>query len=56
MPPRPGSNIHLESVSPLPVIPPATNSLLPVATHGNRTWNYNAEGVAHYGLLPDYPR
>lgn len=23
---------------------------------GDRTWDYNREGVAHYGLLPDYVR
>jgi hypothetical protein len=23
---------------------------------GNRTWDINVDGVAHYGLLPDYMR
>jgi hypothetical protein len=48
MPPRPGSAVdpaHPAS----PFIPP-----LPTATDGTRTWIYNNEGVAHYGLLPDF--
>jgi microsomal dipeptidase-like Zn-dependent dipeptidase len=26
----------------------------PKCTTGNRSWDYNTEGVAHYGLMPDY--
>jgi hypothetical protein len=27
---------------------------LPIARTGLRQWNYNSEGVAHYGLMPDF--
>lgn len=37
---------------PMPACPAVT--LLPVSTEGNKTWNYNDVGVAHYGLLPDF--
>lgn len=26
------------------------------ARTGSKEWDYNEEGVAHYGLLPDFPR
>lgn len=44
---------------PLPGAPDA-NSKLPESNPfrtmfmGNKTWNYNTEGVAHYGMLPAY--
>src|SRR3974390_3502978 len=47
MPPRPGS-----SVNPTVAHPPIP--ALPMSKDGNRTWDYNHDGVAHYGLLPDY--
>jgi microsomal dipeptidase-like Zn-dependent dipeptidase len=28
--------------------------LMLASTEGNRTWNYNTVGVAHYGMLPDF--
>lgn len=28
----------------------------PRSTFGERTWDYNAHGVAHYGLMPDFMR
>lgn len=31
-------------------------SVFPQARMGARTWDYNEEGVAHYGLVPDYMR
>ncbi len=47
MPPRQGSNVN-------PALPPAPFPALPPATDGAKTWDYNRDGVAHYGLLPDY--
>ncbi len=38
MPPRPGS----------------PGSALPPSKDGSKTWNYNADGVAHYGMLWDF--
>lgn len=29
-------------------------TLLPISTEGNKSWNYNDVGVAHYGMLPDF--
>jgi microsomal dipeptidase-like Zn-dependent dipeptidase len=29
---------------------------LPLSTTGTRTWNYNVDGVAHYGMFPDFLR
>jgi hypothetical protein len=29
-------------------------SAFPPSTDGSKTWNYNTDGVAHYGLLPDF--
>jgi hypothetical protein len=47
MPPRPNSTVK-------PASPPVPLPALPLATEGVRTWDYNRDGVAHYGLLPDY--
>jgi hypothetical protein len=30
------------------------SSAFPVSALGNRSWDYNAVGVAHYGMLPDF--
>lgn len=51
MPPRPGSNVQYGS-GPMPGCAAAT--LLPMSAEGNRSWNYNSAGVAHYGMLPDF--
>ena len=29
-------------------------SLFPPASSGNKSWDYNEEGVAHFGLIPDF--
>jgi len=38
--------------------PPYDNAVdysqMPMARTGAKEWNYNAEGVAHYGLMPDF--
>lgn len=47
MPPRPGSSVNPPGQH--PPIPP-----LGPAQDGTRVWDYNHDGVAHYGLLPDY--
>lgn len=44
---------------PLPGPPTASERItygttLTKATMGTKTWDFNAEGVAHYGLMPDY--
>jgi Membrane dipeptidase (Peptidase family M19) len=38
--------------------PPAVvyDSTFPPSSAGTRTWNYNTEGVVHYGMLPDFLR
>lgn len=41
-PPTPGSNLVVYDAS------------FPMCTTGNKSWNYNTVGVAHYGLLPDF--
>jgi len=41
MPPRQGSSVQY------------TNSF-PASNLGTKTWNYNTDGVAHYGMLPDF--
>ncbi len=28
----------------------------PMSQSGNKSWNYNTDGVAHYGMLPDFVR
>ncbi len=43
--PKPDFSVHVEYDS----------TLSPCKT-GNRTWDINIDGVAHYGLLPDYIR
>ena len=30
------------------------SAAFPPSTLGNMTWDYNAVGVAHYGMLPDF--
>lgn len=41
-------------------LPPAPavqyDSTFPPSSDGTRTWNYNTEGVVHYGMLPDFLR
>ncbi|HEY4212633.1 MAG TPA: hypothetical protein VGM84_14225 [Steroidobacteraceae bacterium] len=41
-------------------LPPAPavvyDASFPASTEGTRTWNYNTEGVVHYGMLPDFLR
>jgi hypothetical protein len=32
------------------------DSTFPASSDGTRTWNYNTEGVVHYGMLPDFLR
>ncbi|MCX4239416.1 membrane dipeptidase [Paraliomyxa miuraensis] len=32
------------------------DATLPRPTFGKKTWNYNQDGVAHYGLVPDFLR
>jgi hypothetical protein len=27
---------------------------LPMSSSGTKSWDYNSEGVAHYGMLPDF--
>lgn len=37
--------------------PAATSAfppILPMSSYGRKTWDYNAVGFAHYGLLPDF--
>ena len=46
MPPRPGSNVLYAPKDPS----------FPISALGNGQWNYNAQGVAHYGMLPDFLR
>ncbi|MCA9528047.1 MAG: membrane dipeptidase, partial [Myxococcales bacterium] len=41
---------------PPPAGTPIDYSRFPQASLGLRTWDYNEEGVAHYGLMPDYLR
>ncbi len=41
MPPRSGSKI-------------AYNASFPRSSLGSKTWDYNTDGVAHYGLLPEF--
>jgi hypothetical protein len=41
MMPRAGSNVQYTST-------------FPPSTDGMKTWNYNTDGVAHYGMLPDF--
>jgi hypothetical protein len=48
MPPRPGSHVNPATPLPFPAVP------LPLSKDGFRTWDYNADGVAHYGMLPDF--
>ena len=48
MPPRQGSNVNPGAALPPPAVP------LPMSRDGTKTWDYNHDGVAHYGLLPDY--
>jgi hypothetical protein len=40
-PPRQGSQI-------------AYSTAFPMSTLGSRSWNYNTDGVAHYGMLPEF--
>jgi hypothetical protein len=47
MPPRQNSSVN-------PAAPPAPIPPLPPAEDGLKTWDYNRDGVAHYGLLPDF--
>ncbi|MEH1846895.1 MAG: membrane dipeptidase [Nostoc sp.] len=35
-------------------MPGGLNGLLTMAQTGPKKWNYNTEGVAHYGLIPDF--
>lgn len=37
-----------------PLPPVQYGSAFPMSTLGNRSWDYNAVGVAHYGMLPDF--
>jgi hypothetical protein len=39
-------------VHPLP--PVQYSSAFPMSSLGNKTWDYNIDGVAHYGMLPDF--
>jgi microsomal dipeptidase-like Zn-dependent dipeptidase len=48
MPPRAGSAVNPATPLPPPAIP------LTLSHDGTRTWDYNHDGVAHYGLLPDF--
>ena len=32
----------------------AYTAAFPASMDGTKTWNYNADGVAHYGMLPDF--
>jgi microsomal dipeptidase-like Zn-dependent dipeptidase len=34
--------------------PPGSSATFKRAKTGNRTWDYNTEGVAHFGLFPDF--
>jgi hypothetical protein len=43
MPPRAGSSVHTHY-----------NDAFPMSSAGTRTWNYDKDGVAHYGMLPDF--
>jgi len=38
------------------VVPPGVqySAAFPPSTDGNKTWNYITDGVAHYGMLPDF--
>jgi hypothetical protein len=31
-------------------------ALLPFSSDGSHFWDYNVDGVAHYGMLPDFVR
>lgn len=42
---------------PVPVVPGSNvqySSTFPPSTDGTKTWNYNTDGVAHYGMLWDF--
>jgi microsomal dipeptidase-like Zn-dependent dipeptidase len=41
MPPRRGSSVQY-------------SSSFPMSSLGNKTWNYNTDGVAHYGMIVDF--
>jgi hypothetical protein len=43
MPPRPGAAIEYTAA-------------FPASADGSRIWNYNTDGVAHYGMIPDFLR
>jgi microsomal dipeptidase-like Zn-dependent dipeptidase len=43
MPPRPGSTVHYDDS-------------FPRSSLGTKSWDYNKDGVAHYGMLPDFLR
>ena len=43
MRPRAGSNVQYDAS-------------FPQSRTGNRAWNYNIDGVAHYGLIADFLR
>jgi hypothetical protein len=41
----------------LPLAPAVQyDSTFPPSSDGTRTWNYNTDGVVHYGMLPDFLR
>jgi microsomal dipeptidase-like Zn-dependent dipeptidase len=48
MPPRPNSTVNPGVALPPPAI------ALPFSQDGTKTWDYNHDGVAHYGLLPEF--
>jgi hypothetical protein len=42
--------------APDPLAPVRYDASFPMYRFGNRTWNFNVDGFAHYGLFPDYIR
>lgn len=50
-----GSDMNSLVLSPPPPAgTPIDYTTFPQANIGGRIWNYNTEGVAHYGLMPDF--
>jgi microsomal dipeptidase-like Zn-dependent dipeptidase len=52
-PERQESGVRYEGVSPIPAVRVGDNAPLKPFVMGRRTFDFNVDGLAHYGLLPD---